>query len=76
MNGHKSDFRLYEAGKLSTMDNKLLNDHLIHHNLYYFHVYIVDYVHVANSSSRQQLHQLIERRENGFGIWVPLLHMV
>ncbi|KAJ8039742.1 hypothetical protein HOLleu_13841 [Holothuria leucospilota] len=67
MNGHKSDFRLYAAGKLSKMDNKLLYDHLIHHNLDYFHVYIVDYVHVANSS-RQQLHQLLNRKERKW-IW-------
>ena len=29
MNGHKSDFRLYAAGKTNKMDNKLLYNHLI-----------------------------------------------
>lgn len=67
MNGHKSDFRLYTAGKLTKMDNKLLYDHLLYHNLDYFHVQIVDTLHVANSS-RQQLHQLLNRKERKW-IW-------
>ena len=33
MNGHKSDFRLHAAGKINKMDNKLLYDHLICHNI-------------------------------------------
>ena len=35
MNGHKSDFRLYAAGKINKMDNKLLYDHLICHDIDY-----------------------------------------
>ena len=34
MNGHKSDFRCYAAGKINRMDNKLLYDHLICHDIY------------------------------------------
>ena len=36
MNGHNSDLRLYAAGKINKMDNKLLYDHLIYHNIDYF----------------------------------------
>ena len=67
MNGHKSDFRLYAAGNLNKMDNKLLYDHLIQHNLDYFHVCIVDFVHVANNS-REQLQQLLNGKERKW-IW-------
>ena len=66
MNGHKSDFRLYAAGKIIKMNNKLLYDHLIHYGLDYFHVHIVDSVHVANNS-RHYLHQLLNRKER---IWI------
>lgn len=61
MNGHKSDFCLYTAGKVTKIDNKLLYDHLIHHNLDYSHVQNVDTLHVAKSS-RKQL-QLLNRNE-------------
>ena len=44
MNGHKSEFRLYAAGKINKMDNKLLYDHLICHSIDYFHVSIVDMI--------------------------------
>ena len=47
MNGHKSDFRHYAIGKINKMDNKLLYDHLICHNIDYFHVCIVDMIHVC-----------------------------
>ena len=33
MNGHKSNFRLYVAGKLNKMDNKDLYDHLLRNNI-------------------------------------------
>ena len=32
MNGHKSDFQLYAAGKMKKIDNKPLHDHLSYHN--------------------------------------------
>ena len=67
MNGHKSDFRLYAAGKLNKMDYKLLYDHLILHKLDYFHVHIVDTLHVA-TTNRQQLHELLSRKERKW-IW-------
>ena len=50
MNGHKSDFRLYAAGKINKMVNKLLYDHLICHDIDYFHVSIVDMIHVGNNT--------------------------
>ena len=53
LNGHKSDFRLYAAGRINKMDNKLLYDHLISHNIDYFHVCIVDMTHVSNNIESQ-----------------------
>ena len=62
MNGHKSDFRLYAAGKINKMDNKLLLDHLICHNIDCFHVSIVDMIHVGNNTE-SQLDELLCRKE-------------
>ena len=62
MNGHKSDFRLYAAGKINKMDNKLLYDHLICHNIDYFHVSIVDMIEVGNNTE-SQLDELLSRKE-------------
>ena len=62
MNGHKSDFRLYAAGKINKMDNKLLHDHLISHNIDYLHVCIVDMIHVGNNTE-SQLEELLGRKE-------------
>ena len=67
MNGHKSDFRLYAAGKINKMDNKLLYDHLICHNIDYFHVSIVDMIHVGNNTE-SQLEELLSRKERKW-IW-------
>ena len=53
MNGHKSDFRLYAAGKINKMDNKLLYDHLICHNIDYFNVSIIDMINVGNNTESQ-----------------------
>ena len=53
MNGHKSDFRLYAAGRINKMDNKLLYDHLISHDIDYFHVCIVDMIHLGNNTESQ-----------------------
>ena len=53
MNGHKSDFRLYAAGKPTKMDNKLLYDQLIYHNIDYFQVCIIDLIHAHNNKERQ-----------------------
>ena len=50
MNGHKSDFRLYAAAMINKMDNKLIYDHLICHDIDYFHVCIVDMIHVGNNT--------------------------
>ena len=62
MNGHRSDFRLYAADKISKMDNKLLYDHLICHDINYFHVCIVDMIHVGNNTE-SQLEELLSRKE-------------
>ena len=66
MNGHKSDFRLYAAGKINKMDNKLLYDHLICHNIDYLHVSIVDMIDVGNNT----VYQLVDlsRKERKW-IW-------
>ena len=50
MNGHKSDFRLYAAGRINKMDNKLIYDHLTCHNIDYSHVCIVDMIHIGNNT--------------------------
>ena len=44
------------------MDNKLLYDHLICHNIDYFHVSIVDMIQVGNNTE-SQLDELISRKE-------------
>ena len=62
MNGHKNDFRLYAAGKIINMDNNLLYDHLISHDINYFHVSIVDMIHVGNNTE-SQLDELVSRKE-------------
>ena len=62
MNGHKSDFRLYAAGKINKMDNKLPYDHLISHNIDNFHVSIVDMIHAGNNTE-SQLDELLIRKE-------------
>ena len=67
MNGQKSDFRLYAAGKINKMDKKLLCDHLICHNIDYFHVYIIDMIHVGNNTE-SQLEELLSRKERKW-IW-------
>ena len=67
MNGHKSDFRLYAAGKINKMDSKLLYDHVIYHNIDYFHVRIVDMIHVGNNTE-SQLDELLCRKERKW-IW-------
>ena len=67
MNGHKSDFRHYAAIKINKMDNKLLYDHLISHNIDYFHVYIVDLIHIGNNTE-SQLEELLSRKERKW-IW-------
>ena len=67
MNGHKSDFRLYAAGRINKMDNKLLYDHLICHDIDYFHVSIVDMIHVGNNTG-SQLDELLSRKERKW-IW-------
>ena len=67
MNVHKSDFRIYAAGKINKMDNKLLCGHLICHNIDYFHVCIVDMIHVGNNNE-SQLEELLSRKERKW-IW-------
>ena len=67
MNGHKSDFRLYAAGKINKMDNKLLHDHLICHDIDYVHVCIVDVIRVGNNTE-SQLEELLGRKERKL-IW-------
>ena len=67
MNGHKSDFRLYAAGKINKMDNRLLCDHLICHNIDYLHLSIVDMIHVGNNTE-SQLDELLSRKERKW-IW-------
>ena len=67
MNGHMSDFRLYAAGKINKMDNKLLYDHLICYNIDYFHVSIVDMIHVGNNTESQN-EEILSRKERKW-IW-------
>ena len=67
MNGHKSDFRLYAAGKINKMDNKLQYDHLISHDIDYFHVCIVGMIHVGNNTE-SHLEELLSRKERKW-IW-------
>ena len=67
MNGHKSDFRLYAAGKINKMDYKLRCDHLICHDIDYIHVSIVDMFHIGNNIE-SLLDELLSRRERNW-IW-------
>ena len=67
MNGHKSDFRIYAAGKINKMDNKLLYDYLICHSIDYFYVCIVNMIHVGNNTE-SQLEELLSRIERKW-IW-------
>jgi hypothetical protein len=65
MNGHRSDFNLYKAGKSNKMDNKLLYDHLISHNMDHYNIRLVDQV-ISNEDSNLQ--QLLNRKEREW-IW-------
>ena len=49
MNGHKSAFRLYAAGEMNKMDNKLLDDHLIYYYIDYFQMWIT----IINNNEHQ-----------------------
>ena len=62
MNGNKSVFRFYAAGKINKMDSKLLYDHLNCHDIEYFHTCIVDMIHVDNNTE-SQLDELLRRTE-------------
>ena len=62
MYGHKSDFPQYASGKINKMDNKLLCDHLMCHNMDYFHVCIADMIHVGNNTE-SKLEELLSRNE-------------
>ena len=68
MNGHKSDFRLYAADRINKMDNKFLYDHLICHDIDYFHVCILDMIHVGNNTESQLKNSLAEKNTVGSGI--------
>ena len=57
----------YAAGKINKMDNKLLYDHLICHSIDYFHVSIVDMIHIGNNTE-SQLDELLSRKERKW-IW-------
>ena len=67
VNGQKSDFRFYAAAKINKMDNKLPYDHLISHIIDYFHVCIVDMIHVGNNTKSQH-EELLNRKESKW-IW-------
>ena len=67
MDEHKSDFRLYAAGKTNKMDNKLLFDRLISHCIDFFHVCIVNMINVDNNTE-SQLEELLGRKERNW-IW-------
>ena len=67
MNGHKRDFRLYVAGKINKMDNELLYDHLIYHDIDYFQVCFVDLIRVDNYNGHH-LEKLLSRKEHKW-IW-------
>ena len=66
-NGHKNYFRLYAAGKIYKMDNKLSYDHIICHDMDYFHVCIVDMIRVGNNTE-PRLDELLSRKERKW-IW-------
>ena len=67
MNVHKSDFRLYAAGKINRMATKLSYDHLICHYIHYFNVCIADMIHVGNNTE-SQIEELLGRKERKL-IW-------
>ena len=71
MNGHKGEFRLYTAGKINTMDNKLLYDHLTCHDMDNFHVCIAVMFHVAKILNLNMMNSSAEKNVNASGIWVP-----
>ena len=59
------------TSELDRMDNKLLHDHLIHHNLDYFYVCIVKCIYVgSNYIENILINYQAEKNENRFGIWV------
>ena len=66
-NGHKSYFRLYAVGKINKMDNKLLYDHLIYHNIDYIQVCTVGLIPVDNNNEHQ-VEELLRRKEHKW-IW-------
>ena len=66
-NGHKINFRLNATGNINKMDNKLLFDHLICHNIDYLHVCNVDMIHVGKNTE-SQLEELLIRKERKW-IW-------
>ena len=68
MNGHNGDFLIYPAGRINKMDNELLCDHLICHNIDYFHVCIVEMILVGNNTESQLDNYLAEKNANGSGI--------
>ena len=49
------------------MDNKLQFDHLISNNIDYFHVCIVDMIHLVNNAE-SQLEEIISKKERKW-IW-------
>ena len=53
MNGHKSYFRLYAAGKSNKMENEFQYDKLISHNIDCFHVSYVDMMHEGDNTESQ-----------------------
>ena len=60
-----SDQRAYYL--INKMDNKLLYDHLICHDIDYFHVSIVDMIRIGNNTE-SQLDELLSRKERKW-IW-------
>ena len=74
MNGHKSDIRLYSASMINKMDNKLLYDHLICHDIDYFHMCIVDIIHVGNNAE-SQLDEFFSRKERKWILDLDYFHV-
>ena len=67
MNGHKSDFRLYAAGKINKLDNKILYDRLIYHDIQSFQICIVGLIRLDNNIEIQ-FEELLGRKERKW-IW-------
>ena len=63
----KLHIEVHRASVMNKMDNKLLYDHLICHNIDYFHVSIVDMIQVGNNTE-SQLDELLSRKERKW-IW-------